>query len=111
MNYTYQWCDEEQTSLKRTSDLGGVAYIPADPNNRDFMAYLASDEEAMPYVAPPVPTTYPEEVIRRAYQEESDPLFFKWQAGEGTEEEWKAKREEIHDRYAPIQSVGRVEVS
>ena len=34
-----------------------------------------------------------------AYTAEADPLFFKWQAGEGTEEEWKAKRQEIRDRY------------
>lgn len=40
------------------------------------------------------------EVERRAaYASEADPLFFKWQAGEATEEEWKAKRQEIRDRY------------
>jgi hypothetical protein len=34
-----------------------------------------------------------------AYTEEADPLFFKWQAGEGTEADWLAKRQEIRDRY------------
>jgi hypothetical protein len=34
-----------------------------------------------------------------AFTKEADPLFFKWQAGEGTEEEWKAKRQEIRDRF------------
>jgi hypothetical protein len=34
-----------------------------------------------------------------AYQIEADPLFFKWQAGEGTKEDWEAKREEIRARY------------
>jgi hypothetical protein len=34
-----------------------------------------------------------------AYAAEADPLFFKWQAGEGTEQEWLAKREEIRSRY------------
>ena len=34
-----------------------------------------------------------------AYQIESDPLFFKWQAGEATEAEWKAKRDEIKSRF------------
>lgn len=29
----------------------------------------------------------------------ADPLFFKWQAGEGTEAEWLAKREEIRTRF------------
>ena len=34
-----------------------------------------------------------------AYTAEADPLFFKWQAGEGTEQEWLAKREEIRARF------------
>lgn len=34
-----------------------------------------------------------------AFQQEADPLFFKWQAGEGTEQEWQSKREEIRERY------------
>lgn len=34
-----------------------------------------------------------------AYRDEADPLFFKWQAGEGTKEDWEAKREEIRSRY------------
>ena len=33
------------------------------------------------------------------YTSESDPLFFKWQAGEATEAEWLAKREEIRARF------------
>jgi hypothetical protein len=35
-----------------------------------------------------------------AYQTESDPLFFKWQAGEATQEEWAAKRQEIKERFS-----------
>ena len=34
-----------------------------------------------------------------AYVQEADPLFFKWQAGESTAQEWLAKREEIRSRY------------
>jgi hypothetical protein len=34
-----------------------------------------------------------------AFQREADPLFFKWQAGEGTEADWQAKRQEIRERY------------
>jgi len=34
-----------------------------------------------------------------AYTSEADPLFFKWQAGEGTKEDWEAKREEVRSRY------------
>ena len=49
----------------------------------------------------PVVFTQAEQEAKRqaAYTAEADPLFFKWQAGEGTEEEWKAKRQEIRDRY------------
>lgn len=36
---------------------------------------------------------------RIAYQNESDPLFFKWQAGETTQEAWADKRNEIRNRY------------
>lgn len=40
-----------------------------------------------------------EEQRQAAYQLESDPLFFKYQRGEGTEAEWLAKVEEIRERY------------
>lgn len=49
---------------------------------------------------PVVPTKEEQEALRHAtYTAEADPLFFKWQAGEGTEAEWIAKREEIRNRY------------
>jgi len=34
-----------------------------------------------------------------AYRNESDPLFFKWQRGEGTEQEWKDAVAAIQARY------------
>jgi hypothetical protein len=34
-----------------------------------------------------------------AYQSESDPLFFKWQRGKGTKQEWLDKMEQIKARY------------
>ena len=34
-----------------------------------------------------------------AYAAESDPLFFKWQRGEGTEQAWLDKIAEIQARY------------
>lgn len=36
---------------------------------------------------------------RAAYVAEADPLFFKWQRGEGTNEAWLDKVAEIRDRY------------
>jgi hypothetical protein len=48
----------------------------------------------------PAPTQAEQEAKRQAaYQSEADPLFFQWQAGEGTEAGWLAKRQEIRDRY------------
>jgi hypothetical protein len=50
--------------------------------------------------APPPPTQEQQEVARQsAYTTEADPLFFEWQAGEATKEEWEAKRQEIRARY------------
>lgn len=34
-----------------------------------------------------------------AYRAESDPLFFQWQRGEATEQQWKDKVSEIQARY------------
>lgn len=49
---------------------------------------------------PVVPTKAEQEANRHtAYTAEADPLFFQWQAGEGTEVDWLAKRQEIRDRY------------
>jgi hypothetical protein len=36
---------------------------------------------------------------QEAYQKESDPLFFKWQRGEASEQEWTAKVDEIKQRF------------
>ena len=36
---------------------------------------------------------------QKDFAAEADPLFFQWQAGESTEEEWLAKRQEVRDRY------------
>jgi len=60
----------------------------------------------------PEPTPEPEQEItpeelltqtrerrQSSFQSEADPLFFKWQPGEGTEAEWLAKREEIRNRF------------
>ena len=36
---------------------------------------------------------------QQTYALEADPLFFKWQAGEGSREDWEAKRQEIRLRF------------
>jgi len=61
--------------------------------------WLYQDGEFLP-PPPVVPTKEEQEANRHAaYTAEADPLFFKWQAGEGTEADWLAKRQEIRDRY------------
>lgn len=43
-----------------------------------------------------------------AYRNESDPLFFKWQRGEGAEQDWKDKVAEIQARY-PYEQLAEIE--
>lgn len=53
--YSYEWANEEQTSLKRTDAEGNVAFVPTDPGNRDYAEFLSSRATAEAYVAPPAP--------------------------------------------------------
>ena len=73
--------------------------IPADAGNRHYAAMLEQGIEIAEYVEPSVTQEEQEAKRQAAYTTEADPLFFKWQAGEGTEAEWLAKREEIRERY------------
>lgn len=74
----------------------------SEEHGRDLFAAITAAGNIAPYVPiPPVPPTQEEQEAQRqvAYTQEADPLFFKWQAGEGAEQEWLAKREEIRARY------------
>ncbi len=53
--YTYEWTDAEQSGLRRTDAEGNVAFVPTDPGNRDYAAFLSSGQAAADYVAPPAP--------------------------------------------------------
>jgi len=55
MTYTYTWTDADQTSLKREDADGNIAFVPTDPANCDYAAFLASGDTAADYVAPPEP--------------------------------------------------------
>ena len=55
MSYTYTWSDAEKTTLKREDADGNVAFVPADPGNRDYAEFLLSEATAADYVAPPDP--------------------------------------------------------
>jgi hypothetical protein len=83
---------------------------PDDPekHGRDIFAALVASGDVRKYVAPKGPTkaerlaTEREQIAaqrRAAMTSEADPLFFEWQAGEATEAEWKAKRQEIKARF------------
>ena len=61
MSYTYTWSDAEQSSLRREDADGNVAFVPADPANRDYAEFLASGAAAADYVAPP---TTPEPTLQ-----------------------------------------------
>jgi len=52
-----------------------------------------------PYVEP-APYAPDMDLMRQAaYQKESDPLYFKWQRGEATQQQWLDKIAEIKSRY------------
>ena len=55
MSYTYTWSDAEKTTLKREDADGNVAFVPADPGNRDYAEFKASGATAADYVEPPAP--------------------------------------------------------
>lgn len=79
----------------------GTTKIPIKP----AAGYEWSGSEWI-YVALPPPTQIQQEIKRQAaYVKEADPLFFKWKAGESTESEWLAKREEIRTRFSYSEGV------
>jgi hypothetical protein len=108
-----RWANAEQTLIDceiTTSQFGDeVLPFTASPNDSEiygrelFAAAIAGDFGPIaPYIAPPVvpPTSEQIEAMRRAaYQAEADPLFFKWQRGESTEQEWLSKIAEIKARF------------
>ena len=45
MSFTYEVIQEEFSSvIKRTDENGNVAWIPTDPANSDYQAYLNKDK-------------------------------------------------------------------
>jgi hypothetical protein len=94
MNYKLIY---DSTSILRLTD-GSV--IPADPANTDYQEYLTwlgEGNTPEPADLPPSPDV--KALRHAAYVAESDPIFFKYQRGEATKEEWLAKVEEIKARY------------
>jgi hypothetical protein len=71
-----EWLDETQTQPSESEIQAEVALLIAEQPRKEAEALRAA-----------------------AYKVEADPLFFKYQAGEATKEEWIAKRNEIRTRY------------
>ena len=89
----------------------GICYDTAEAvvyldSGNEYQAIIAGDYGP---IAPPceidggTPIQYtPEqaaELRRAAYTAESDPLYFKWQRGEATQQQWLDKIAEIKSRY------------
>lgn len=64
------------------------------------IGWTYSDGKFSPPPPPPPPSKEEQQTARaNAYREEADPLFFKYQRGEGSEQEWLNKIEEIRGRF------------
>jgi len=94
--YNWQWMDGQWELVAETAILEPFGFTVADfPNapKPEKPDYNPDEREAQRKVDETI------ESRRNAYIAEADPLFFKWQAGEATEAEWKAKRDEIKARF------------
>jgi len=82
---------------------GQTLSVPEATENRHYQMILEAISNGHPVLDPPLPpapTQAEQQALRQAaYTSEADPLFFKWQAGEATKEEWEAKRQEIRGRF------------
>ena len=88
----------EHGSVTRASD---KASIPNDDGNRDWREYLEwidAGNTATPYTPEPVTIVQVEAQRRQAFVTESDPLFFRWQAGSGVEQAWLDARAAVQAR-------------
>jgi hypothetical protein len=59
----------------------------------------AECDEAWPQVKTDLETAAAQRSRANAYREEADPLFFKWQRGEGSEKDWIDKVTEIRELF------------
>jgi hypothetical protein len=82
---------------------GQTLSVPEAPGNRHYQMVLDAIADGQPVLdppEPPAPTKEQQEAARQtAYQLEADPLFFKWQRGTATKQEWLDMIEKIKLRY------------
>ena len=76
------------------SDYAGLTWLSDSPKPTEKAL-----EALWPEVQYEVAMERVEQARQVAYQKTADPLFFKWQAGTGTKEEWEAERQRIKDAH------------
>ena len=122
--------DNPQTSFpspmpdERLADWNVVIVVPVDappydPITQNLTELTPEKIDAVWTQVWQVSAATPEEIAQRtaeyneqqkqnrlyAYERESDPIFFKWQRGEGTEAEWLAKVAEVKQQYPYIEVI------
>jgi hypothetical protein len=72
--------------------------VSREPTAAEFAEQKAREEE---WAAGEVNRQFQHAQMSRqaAFRDEADPLFFKYQAGEATREQWESVREEIRQRF------------
>jgi hypothetical protein len=80
-------------------NLNGVDYSGLDWLSNTPKPTEAELELLWPTVQYEVAYEQVEQVRKAEYQKTADPLFFKYQAGSATKEEWEAERQRIKDLY------------
>jgi len=75
-------------------DYSGLIWLSDSPKPSE-----AELEALWPTVQYEVAYAQVEQARQVAYQQTADPLFFKYQAGSATKEEWEAERQRIKDLY------------
>ena len=78
-------------------DAGENQFIVFNNGNWEVNTVPEPEPESEPEPEPESPT--PQQLRQWAFQQEADPLYFAYRAGEGDETAWLAKREEIRARY------------
>lgn len=73
------------SELEDITPEGSVAPVYLDPTPIEPIEVAPADDVA--------------ELRRAAYAQRSDPLFFKWQRGEATQDEWLAEVEAVKSDY------------
>lgn len=83
------------TEAQRQEYPSGTTEVPLKPG--EFFEWDGAQWVAT--TPPPIPPEQTEAMRKAAYQAEADPIFFKWQRGEATQDQWLAKIAEIKARY------------